>query len=64
MSTLLYIKANPKPDRESVTFRVSENFIDTYKEHHPKDDVITLDLYSEGVNHWMQRILMTYSIQR
>ena len=49
MSTLLYIKANPKPDRESVTFRVSENFIDTYKEHHPKDDVITLDLYSEGV---------------
>lgn len=49
MSTLLYIKANPKPDRESVTFRVSENFIDTYKKHHPKDDVITLDLYSEGV---------------
>ncbi len=50
MSTVLYIKANPKSDEESRTFQISEHFIETYKKNHPEDQVITLDLYKEDIH--------------
>ncbi len=50
MSYLLYIKANAKLEGESRTFKISDSFIETYKLTHPKDKVITLDLYKEGIN--------------
>ncbi len=50
MSTLLYIKANAKPEGASRTFRISDNFIKTYKEYHPDDEIITLDLYKESIS--------------
>lgn len=49
MATVLYIKANPKPDSESRTFRISESFINAYREANPGDQIITHDLYAEGV---------------
>lgn len=49
MSTVLYIKANPKPDNMSYTFKMSEAFISSYKEKNPGDEIVTLDLYKEGV---------------
>lgn len=49
MSKVLYIKANPKTDTESRTFRISESFIKEYRNHHPKDEIMTLDLYKEKV---------------
>ncbi|MFU0824927.1 FMN-dependent NADH-azoreductase [Clostridium sp.] len=51
MSKLLYIKANPKPDNVSRTFRISEEFIKAYKEKNPKDEIITLDLYKENIRY-------------
>lgn len=50
MSKLLYIKANPKNDDASRTFRISEQFIKTYKEYNPQDEIITLDLYKEKIH--------------
>lgn len=50
MSTVLYIKANAKPEGVSRTFKVSDEFIKSYKESHPNDNIITLDLYKEGIN--------------
>lgn len=50
MSKVLYIKANAKPEGKSRTFKISEAFIETYKKNHPDDEVITLDLYKEGIN--------------
>ena len=50
MSKLLYIKANPKNDTDSRTFKISESFIETYKILHPNDEIITLDLYKENIN--------------
>ncbi len=47
---VLYIKANPKSDEESRTFRISEHFIREYKKHHPEDEIITLDLYKEDIH--------------
>jgi FMN-dependent NADH-azoreductase len=50
MSKLLYIKANPKNDEESRTFKISEAFINEYRHLNPKDEIITLDLYNEGID--------------
>jgi FMN-dependent NADH-azoreductase len=50
MSKLLYVKANPKNDTDSRTFRISESFIEMYKNLHPKDEIITLDLYKGNVD--------------
>lgn len=49
MSKVLYIKANAKPEGTSRTFRVSDAFVEAYKESHPNDEVITLDLYKEDI---------------
>lgn len=50
MSKVLYIKANSKLEGESRTFRISDNFIENYREFHPEDEIITLDLYKEGIS--------------
>jgi FMN-dependent NADH-azoreductase len=49
MATVLYIKANAKPEGQSRTFAISEAFVKAYQESHPGDQVITLDLYKEGI---------------
>lgn len=49
MSTVLYIKANPKSDEASYTFQMSEAFIKSYQEKNPGDQIVTLDLYKEGL---------------
>ncbi|MDP4189107.1 MAG: FMN-dependent NADH-azoreductase [Bacteroidota bacterium] len=50
MAKVLYIKANARPEGISRTYRISESFIKTYQETHPADEIITLDLYKEGVD--------------
>lgn len=50
MNKVLYIKANLKPEGESRTFKVSDAFIEDYKKQNPNDEVITLDLYEEGID--------------
>lgn len=50
MSKLLYIKANAKLADQSRTFKVSDQFIEEYKNSHADDEVITLDLYKENIN--------------
>ena len=49
MSKVLYIKANAKKGGVSRTFRISDSFIEKYKELNPNDEIITLDLYKEGI---------------
>lgn len=46
---LLYIKANAKPEGQSRTFKISDRFIELYKQYHPQDQIITLDLYKEDI---------------
>jgi FMN-dependent NADH-azoreductase len=50
MATVLYIKANAKPEGVSRTFRISDSFIEAYKQNHTQDQIITLDLYKEDIN--------------
>lgn len=49
MNKILYIKANAKSDNMSRTYRISNNFIELYKKANPEDEIITLDLYKEGI---------------
>lgn len=50
MSKLLYIKANAKPEGQSRTFKISDSFINEYKQSNPTDEIITLDLYKENID--------------
>lgn len=50
MTKVLYIKANAKPEGASRTFKVSDKFVEAYKQCHPEDQVTELDLYKENIN--------------
>lgn len=50
MSKVLYIKANAKEEGKSRTFKISDSFIKEYKKVNPHDEIITLDLYKEGIS--------------
>lgn len=50
MNKILYIKANAKPEGASRTFRISDRFIEVYRQNHAGDEIITLDLYQEGIS--------------
>lgn len=47
MATVLLIKANNRPAEQSVSVKLYETFLESYKESHPHDNVIELDLYNE-----------------
>lgn len=49
MGQVLYIKANPKSTDESFTYKLSEAFVNEYKSRNPNDEIVTLDLYKEGI---------------
>lgn len=49
MSKVLYIKANAKEEGKSRTFKIADSFIEEYKKSNPNDEIITLDLYKEGI---------------
>ncbi|WP_054742048.1 FMN-dependent NADH-azoreductase [Cellulosilyticum ruminicola] len=50
MATILYIRANDKPEGESRTYHISDSFIEEYKRINPQDEIITLDLYKENID--------------
>lgn len=50
MSTVLYIKANSKPEGMSRTFQIADTFIEEYKKNNPGDKIVTLDLYKEDID--------------
>lgn len=50
MNKVLYIKANIKPEGQSRTYNVADNFIEEYKKNNPLDEIITLDLYEENID--------------
>ena len=39
-----------KEEGQSRTFQVSDHFVEMYKKNHPEDEIITLDLYKEGID--------------
>ena len=46
---LLYVKANPKDDSDSNTSTLANIFVQEYQKNNPTCEIITLDLYKEGI---------------
>lgn len=47
--TLLYVKANPKSDRDSYSAQLANFFLTNYKQNHPNETIEKLDLYNEDI---------------
>lgn len=59
MNKILYIKANPKKDENSITSTLSNLFIEEYKKNNPKDEIEVLDLYKENIRCLTEKDLET-----
>lgn len=49
MSTVLYITANPKDEKHSISKQIGRDFVERYRSSHPNDTIIELDLYKEKI---------------
>lgn len=49
MANVLYITAHPLAEDQSLSMAVGKEFIDVYKQTHPEDDVVHLDLYQADI---------------
>jgi FMN-dependent NADH-azoreductase len=45
VAKVLYIIANPKPEDQSYSLAVGEEFLNAYKQEKPNDEIVKLDLY-------------------
>ncbi|WP_199619465.1 FMN-dependent NADH-azoreductase [Paenibacillus alkalitolerans] len=49
MATVLYITAHPNDHQASYSMAVGKAFIEAYREAHPSDEVVHLDLYQMNI---------------
>lgn len=49
MARVLYITANPKPERESYSLSVGRAFLDAYRAEKPGDEIVKLDVYKTDI---------------
>lgn len=54
MTKVLFITANPNSAEGSFGMAVGEAFIEAYKNEHPQDEVVTIDLFNTTVPQSMQ----------
>ncbi|MFB6801644.1 FMN-dependent NADH-azoreductase [Peribacillus butanolivorans] len=47
MTKVLFVRANNRPANQAVSVKLYEAFLASYKESHPNDTVVELDLYKE-----------------
>jgi len=52
MSKVLFIKVNDRPSDQAVSVKMYETFLATYKESHPNDEIIELDLFKENLPYY------------
>ncbi len=52
MSNTLFIKANSRPIEQAVSVKLYQAFLDSYKETHPEDKMMELDLFQENLPYY------------
>lgn len=52
MSNVLFIKANNRPADQSVSVQLYNEFLKSYKETHPQDEITELDLFAEQLPYY------------
>lgn len=52
MSNVLFIKANNRPAEQAVSVQLYNEFLSSYKESHPQDEITELDLFAEQLPYY------------
>lgn len=52
MTKVLFIKANCRPVEQAVSLQLYYAFLESYKESHPNDEIIELDLFAENLPYY------------
>ncbi|NQF17111.1 FMN-dependent NADH-azoreductase [Brevibacillus sp. HB1.3] len=52
MSKVLFIKANDRPVEQATSVKLYEAFTKAYKESHPNDEIVELDLFAENLPYY------------
>jgi FMN-dependent NADH-azoreductase len=52
MAKVLFIKANSRPIEQAVSVKLYHTFLDSYRESHPDDTIIELDLFEENLPYY------------
>ncbi|GAB7056314.1 MULTISPECIES: FMN-dependent NADH-azoreductase [Paenibacillus] len=52
MAKVLFVKANPRPVEQAVSVKLYQAFLESYKESHPQDEIIELDLFKENLPYY------------
>lgn len=52
MATVLFIKANSRPIEQAVSVQMYQSFLESYKETHPEDHIIELDVFKENLPYY------------
>lgn len=57
MAKVLFVKANNRPIEQSVSVKLYHTFLDSYKESHPNDEIVELDLFAENLPYYDNTII-------
>lgn len=57
MSKVLFIKANNRPVDQSVTVKMYEAFVKTYRESHPDDQITELNLFEADLPYYNEHMM-------
>ncbi|MRN54608.1 FMN-dependent NADH-azoreductase [Paenibacillus monticola] len=52
MTNVLFIKANNRPVEQSVSVKLYHEFLESYKQSHPQDEITELDLFAEQLPYY------------
>ena len=52
MSKVLFIKVNDRPVNQAISVQMYETFLASYKESHPNDEIIELDLFEANLPYY------------
>ena len=52
MTNVLFVKANSRPAEQAVSVQLYDAFLASYKETHPQDEVVELDLFAENLPYY------------
>lgn len=57
MAKVLFVKANNRPIEQSVSVKMYHTFLDSYKQSHPNDEIVELDLFAENLPYYDNTVI-------
>ncbi|OAB35728.1 FMN-dependent NADH-azoreductase [Paenibacillus macquariensis subsp. defensor] len=57
MAQVLFVKANNRPQEQSVSVQLYHTFLESYKQSNPNDEIVELDLFAENLPYYDNTII-------